>query len=73
MADDIDLASERIDAEMKARLRVLPVFDIPSLSECMQCGDDIPAMRQAMGNVKRCVDCQKHHESLVRTWNYGHK
>lgn len=67
MADDIDLASERIDAEMKARLRVLPVFDIPSLSECMQCGDDIPAMRQAMGNVKRCVDCQKHYESSVRT------
>ena len=73
MADDIDLASERIDAEMKARLRVLPVFDIPSLSECMQCGEDIPAIRQAMGNVKRCIDCQRHHESSVRTWNHGHK
>ncbi len=73
MADDIDLASERIDAEMKARLRVLPVFDIPSLSECMQCGEDIPAIRQAMGNVKRCIDCQSHYESSVRTWNHGHK
>lgn len=62
MADDIDRAGERIDAEMKARLRVLPVFDIPSLSECMQCGEHIPAMRQAMGNVKRCVDCQNHFE-----------
>lgn len=73
MADDIDLASERIDAEMTARLRVLPAFDIPSLSECMECGEDIPAIRQEMGNVKRCVDCQKHHESSVRAWNHSRR
>ncbi|WP_051354272.1 TraR/DksA C4-type zinc finger protein [Psychrobacter aquaticus] len=73
MADDIDRAGERIDAEMTARLRVLPVFDIPSFPECISCGEDIPAIRQAMGNVKRCVDCQIHHESSVRVWNHGHK
>jgi len=62
MADDIDRAGERIDAEMTARLRVLPVFDIPSLSECMECGEDIPRKRRAIGGVTRCVDCQNHFE-----------
>lgn len=62
MADDIDLASERIDAEMKARLRVLPRFDAPSLTECDDCGEDIPSQRQAIGGVRRCVDCQNHLE-----------
>lgn len=71
MADIIDLAGDRIDAEMTARLRVLPVFDIASLTECSQCGDDIPVARQALGNVKMCIDCQDHHDRLVRHWKYG--
>jgi len=62
MADDIDLAQERIDAEMQARLRVLPTFDIASLIECQECGEDIPSQRQAIGGVTRCVDCQNHFE-----------
>jgi|TARA_R110000765_G_scaffold139653_2_gene239941 phage/conjugal plasmid C-4 type zinc finger TraR family protein len=62
MADDIDLASERIDAEMQARLRVLPTFDTESLDECQDCGEEIPSKRRAIGGVKRCVDCQKHFE-----------
>ncbi|MGE6479961.1 TraR/DksA C4-type zinc finger protein [Psychrobacter namhaensis] len=24
----------------------------------MECGEDIPAKRQSVGGVKRCVDCQ---------------
>ena len=62
MADDIDLASERIDAEMQARLRVLPTFDITSLIECQECGEEIPSKRRAIGGVKRCFDCQNHFE-----------
>lgn len=71
MADVIDLASERIDAEMKARLRVLPTFNMPSLVECSECGDDMPQKRRAIGNIKRCIDCQDNHEKLVRFWNHG--
>ena len=62
MADDIDLASERIDAEMQARLRVLPTFNTASLDECHDCGEEIPSKRRAIGGVKRCVDCQNHFE-----------
>ena len=62
MADDIDRAQVRIDSEMRARLRVLPTFDVVSLTECSDCGEDIPKMRQALGGVKRCVDCQNATE-----------
>lgn len=62
MADDIDLAGERIDAEMQARLRVLPTFNTASLLECQDCGEEIPSKRRAIGGVKRCVDCQNHFE-----------
>ncbi|MBO1529615.1 TraR/DksA C4-type zinc finger protein [Psychrobacter sp. F1192] len=62
MADDIDRANTSIDAEMKARLRALPVFDVPSLSECMQCGEEIPSKRRALGGVSRCIDCQTVYE-----------
>ena len=62
MADDIDLASKRIDAEMQALLRVLPTFDTASLDECQDCGEETPSKRRAIGGVKRCVDCQNHFE-----------
>lgn len=62
MADDIDLAGERIDAEMQARLLVLPKFNTASLVECQDCGEEIPSKRRAIGGVKRCVDCQNHFE-----------
>ncbi|WP_252962923.1 TraR/DksA C4-type zinc finger protein [Psychrobacter sp. PSP] len=73
MADDIDLAQDRIDAEMTARLRVLPTFNIPSLLDCQDCGEEIPSKRRAIGGVRRCFDCQKHHESSVRFWNHSRR
>lgn len=30
----------------------------PSLSECQDCGDDIPKARQAFGGIVRCLNCQ---------------
>lgn len=30
----------------------------PSLSECLDCGGDIPKARQAFGGIERCVGCQ---------------
>lgn len=62
MADDIDRAGERIDAEMTARLRALPTFNIPSLLDCQDCGEEIPSKRRGIGGVKCCFDCQNHFE-----------
>ncbi|MGM8871582.1 TraR/DksA C4-type zinc finger protein [Psychrobacter sp. 2Y5] len=62
MADDIDLAQERQDLEMAARMQIAQRFDTPSLTECDDCGEDIPSKRQSIGGVTRCVDCQNHFE-----------
>jgi len=35
----------------------------PSLTECQDCGEDIPlARQQAMLGVRRCIFCQEVHE-----------
>ena len=62
MADDVDLASERMEFEFTKKLNNLPKFDKPSLTECESCGEDIPLKRQQLGGVTRCFDCQKHFE-----------
>lgn len=62
MADDIDRAGERQELEMVARLQVVARFDVPSLTECDDCGEDIPSQRQAIGGVKHCIDCQNYRE-----------
>lgn len=58
MADDADRANDYVDLKMANYLSRAPKFDGPSLAECMECGEDIPAKRQSVGGVKRCVDCQ---------------
>ncbi|WP_424509838.1 TraR/DksA C4-type zinc finger protein [Psychrobacter sp.] len=58
MADDADRAGEEFVLTMANYLSHAPKFDEPSLAECIECGEDIPARRQAVGGVKRCVDCQ---------------
>ena len=62
MADDADRANDYLDLTMAHCLSRAPKFDRPSLTECMECGEDIPARRQAMGGVKRCFDCQNNFE-----------
>lgn len=62
MADDIDLAQERIDVEMQVRLRVLPTFEIAPLIESQECSEEIPSKRRASDGVKRCFDCQNNFE-----------
>ena len=34
----------------------------PGLSESADCGGEIPAARQALAGVTRCIDCQSEHE-----------
>jgi len=62
MADAIDLAQERIEIEAAARAQAAPKFTAPSLFECIDCGEDIPPKRQAIGGVTRCFDCQDYFE-----------
>jgi len=39
----------------------------PSLSECIDCGDDIPeARQQAVAGCKRCVDCQTMYDKYKK-------
>jgi phage/conjugal plasmid C-4 type zinc finger TraR family protein len=38
----------------------------PSLTHCEDCGNEIPAARQALGGMKRCVPCQSTFEREVR-------
>lgn len=57
-----DLELERALAAQLARSRTSG----PSRSDCIDCGDDIPPERQALGGVTRCVRCQTAHERNYR-------
>ncbi|MBC2405483.1 TraR/DksA family transcriptional regulator [Pseudomonas sp. WS 5106] len=38
----------------------------PSLPDCIDCDNEIPAARQALGGITRCVPCQTLHERSYR-------
>lgn len=55
MADMIDVAQLR----QLEQIRHTPKdYSHPPLTECIECGNDIPAERQKYGNVKLCFECQ---------------
>ena len=37
----------------------------PSRTECLDCEGEIPAARQALGGIRRCVPCQSIFEKEV--------
>lgn len=44
-------------------------YSTPSLYECIECGNDIPPERQALGAVTLCIECktlQEKHASRYR-------
>ncbi|ENW84342.1 hypothetical protein F909_00249 [Acinetobacter sp. ANC 3929] len=44
-------------------------YSTPSLSECEQCGNDIPPERQKLGGVTLCIECktkEEHHANRYR-------
>ena len=55
MADPVDLEMEK-----RQDLTFKPQYDFnrPALTECADCGDDIPEARQRLGGVTRCIECQ---------------
>jgi len=59
MADIIDIAQQR----QLEQIRIQPKdYSQPSLSECEECGNDIPPERQKYGSVTLCVACQSNLE-----------
>lgn len=62
MSDIIDRANEQMQYEMNRSLANVKRFDTPSLTECADCGEDIPLQRQRLGSVTRCIDCQSRFE-----------
>ena len=58
MADEADLAGERIETELARILASFPRMTGESLSECDECGADIPPARQrAVPGCRYCIGC----------------
>lgn len=56
MADEADIAQSFIP-EVDASA-ISHKFTLPSEEFCEECGDEIPALRRALGGVTHCVHCQ---------------
>jgi phage/conjugal plasmid C-4 type zinc finger TraR family protein len=59
--------NEQIDASIEDELKRMQARRRPegeSLSECAECGEDIPEARQmAIPGVKLCIDCQSERDA----------
>jgi phage/conjugal plasmid C-4 type zinc finger TraR family protein len=67
MADEADMAQARIDMDLELAIRaargVMPV-DAKSADCCIECGCEIPSVRQAaLPGVQTCFDCAAVLES----------
>ena len=47
---------------------VLGDYSTPSLSECEQCGNDIPPERQKLGAVTLCIECKTLEEKHANNY-----
>ena len=70
MADLADIANDKNDELVFQALSNRPSFDQASAYECRNCGDEIPAQRRALGNVKLCIDCQTAVESNSKHYRF---
>lgn len=66
MADEIDIAQERIDADIAHRIATRTVYTGISATEC-ECGESIPeGRRQAIPGVRLCAQCQSRDDLAKR-------
>ncbi|WP_227563993.1 TraR/DksA C4-type zinc finger protein [Acinetobacter bereziniae] len=65
VVDILDIAQQRQLEQVHVKPRD---YTIPSLSECKECGNDIPPERQKYGAVTLCIACQTNHENNKRTY-----
>ena len=69
MADIIDRAQIEIERELAWSLAKIRRMDGISMAVCMECGNDIPKLRQQLlPGVTRCVGCQEFHEKTKRLY-----
>lgn len=67
MADQIDLAHERIEQQLADRLSRRVRYDGKSARRCVECGEPIPAIRRkSVPGVQTCVACQELRERNAR-------
>ena len=67
MADDVDLAGDRIEIEMGRLLAAFQPATGESLTECEACGNDIPEARQkAVQGCTLCIACAEVREFMGR-------
>lgn len=65
MTDLIDIAQMR----QIEQVQIIPKdYSQPSLSECEQCGNEIPPERQKYGAVTLCIACQTAIENKKRNY-----
>lgn len=69
MADEIDIANDRILADIERRIAAARQKQgEPGLKNCEECEDDMPPERQAIG-AKLCIECAKRAEYLKRLYS----
>jgi phage/conjugal plasmid C-4 type zinc finger TraR family protein len=67
MADLTDIAQERIERQLEAKIRMLTNRPVRQSATNCGCGEVIPeARRAALPGVQTCVDCQTASELMKR-------
>lgn len=62
MSDEIDVAMELQEKQMKKALEERQTFTAESEKYCIECEVVIPKQRRKMGGVRLCVFCQTEKE-----------
>lgn len=68
MTDIIDQANDIAQFSIERAIANAPKFNRPSLTECQDCGEPIPAERRKLGGVTLCIDCQKYFDKKQREY-----
>lgn len=65
MTDKIDIAQE---LQLK-QVQIQPKdYNRPSLTECEECGNDIPVERQRYGSITLFIECKNTQEKLAKRY-----
>lgn len=66
MVDWFDRAQAQEQRERDKAIEARPRPSGPSRTHCQECDNEIPAARQALGGIVRCVPCQTTFEQGKR-------
>ncbi|MEG0196577.1 TraR/DksA C4-type zinc finger protein [Acinetobacter sp.] len=65
MSKKLDIAQQNQLDQVQVTLRD---FNIPSLSECEECGNEIPIERQRYGAITLCIECKNKQEQHAKRY-----